>query len=190
MIAAKSLQFIIEQVALYDDTSAYKELFFTYHSHLLHFSYSITQSKEVSEEVISDIFLQIWIKRKTLTSIQNFHLYLYVSTKNLSINRLKKLKKERTFLLDEVIVEFKSIYYDPEQLMISSEMYKRIVNAIQDLPPRCQMIFKLIKEDRLSYKEVAELLGLSIKTVENQMTIALKKISQAIRFDVRKTISF
>jgi RNA polymerase sigma-70 factor (ECF subfamily) len=190
MIAANSLQYLIERVSLYDDTTAYKELFLKYYSRLLHFSYSITHSKETSEEIISDIFLQIWNKRKTLTGIQNFHLYLYVSTKNLSINRLRKLKKEKVFSLDEVIVEFKSIYYDPEQLLITSEMYKRIFQAIQALPPRCQLIFKLIKEDHLSYKEVAELLGLSVKTIENQMTIALKKISQSIRFDIKRTISF
>ena len=55
------------------------------------------------------------------------------------------------------------------------------------IPPRCQLIFKLVKEDGLKYREVAELLHLSTKTVENQMTIALKKIGQSVRIDLPKT---
>ena len=83
-------------------------------------------------------------------------------------------------------MEFRSIYLDPEQLMITSEMFRRVKEAIGELPPRCQLIFKLIKEDGLKYREVAELLGLSLKTIENQMTIALKKIGHSIEFDIPK----
>jgi RNA polymerase sigma-70 factor (ECF subfamily) len=68
-------------------------------------------------------------------------------------------------------------------------MTNRVQKAINDLPPRCQLIFKLIKEDGLKYREVAELLQVSIKTVENQMAIALRKIGQAIHFDIRTTLS-
>jgi RNA polymerase sigma factor (sigma-70 family) len=83
----------------------------------------------------------------------------------------------------------KNVYTDPEQLLITAEMQKRIMAAIQQLPPKCQLIFKLIREDGLKYKEVAELLNLSLKTIENQMTIALKKISESIRFDLSKTLN-
>jgi RNA polymerase sigma-70 factor (ECF subfamily) len=84
--------------------------------------------------------------------------------------------------LDDVKTEIRSLYYNPEQLMISAEMFKRICQAIQELPPRCQLIFKLVKEDNLRYKEVAELLHLSVKTVEAQMTIALKKLGNSVAF--------
>jgi RNA polymerase sigma-70 factor (ECF subfamily) len=73
--------------------------------------------------------------------------------------------------------------------MITAEMQKRIRSAIQTLPPKCRLIFKLIREDGLKYKEVAELLNLSLKTIENQMTIAIKKISEAIRFDFVRTLN-
>ena len=72
--------------------------------------------------------------------------------------------------------------------MITAEMVNKIHEAVQSLPARCKLIFKLVKEEELKYREVAELLNLSIKTVENQMTLALKKIGSAIGFDVHRSV--
>lgn len=178
---------MVNSIRLFEDADAYKQLFLLYHLRLIQFSYSITKNRESAEEVVSDVFLKIWSNRKSLDKIENVHLYLYICTKNLSINSLKKQNRQKLFSLDEAVVELKSLYFDPEQLMITSEMFKRIRYAVQQLPPRCQLIFKLVKEDGLKYKEVAELLGLSLKTIENQMAIALRKISKSIQFDAHKT---
>jgi RNA polymerase sigma-70 factor (ECF subfamily) len=188
MTAERNLDVLI--VRIYnDDAPAFKEIFLLYHSRLKQFSYSITHSKVQAEEIVSDVFLKIWLKRKTLIGIKNLHLYLYISTKNLSINYLMKEKKEKIFPVNEAIVELKSFSFNPEQIMLSTEMLGRIRFAILQLPPQCQLIFKLIKEDGLKYREVAELLSLSLKTVENQMTIALKKIAATIQFNAVKAIS-
>ena len=74
--------------------------------------------------------------------------------------------------------------------MISAEAIKQIQEAIQELPPRCRLIFKLVKEEGLKYKEVAELLQLSVKTVENQMSLAFKKIGSAIDFKLHQLTVF
>lgn len=187
MIATTLLNKLIHKIALYDDAIAYKELFLIYHQRLVNFSSSITHSRESSEEVVSDVFIKIWTNRAALTRVENFHLYIYIITKNLSINRFLKDKNRPSFSLDETVVDMHSFYSDPEQLMITGEMHKRIQSAIQTLPPKCRLIFKLIKEDGLKYREVAELLTLSLKTVENQMTIALRRIGESIRFDLSKT---
>jgi RNA polymerase sigma-70 factor (family 1) len=181
-------QDLVARIALNDDSVAYKQLFLHYHPKLLSFSYSITHCKESSEEVVSDVFLNIWNARQRLLRIGNFHLYLYVSTKNISLNYLARQKREQVFSLDDVKTELRSLYFDPEQLMITSEMFQRIRKAVQDLPPKCQLIFKLVKEDNLRYKEVAELLHLSVKTVETQMSIALRKLGTAIPFKVPSVI--
>ena len=177
-----TLKELVARVALNDDSAAYKKLFLAYYSRLLSFSFAITHCKESSEEVVSDVFLKIWNNRKTLLRIENFPLYLYVSTKNISLNYLAKQKREQVFSLDDVKTEFRSLYFDPEQMMITSEMFKRICFAVKELPPKCQLIFKLVKEDNLRYKEVAELLHISIKTVEAQMSIALRKLGASIAF--------
>jgi RNA polymerase sigma-70 factor (ECF subfamily) len=182
-MTSTALHELVARVALNDDSAAYKKLFLHYHPRLISFSYAITHSKESSEEVVSDVFLKIWNARKTLLRIENFPLYLYVSTKNVSLNYLAKQKREQVFSLENVKTELRSLYFDPEQLMITSEMFLRIRKAIQALPPKCQLIFKLVKEDNLKYKEVAELLHLSVKTVEAQMSIALKKLGNSIAFE-------
>ena len=69
-------------------------------------------------------------------------------------------------------------------------MRNRIQHAVNQLPPRCKIIFKLIKEDGLKYREVAEILNLSVKTVDNQLATALRKIGNAINIDLRKVIRF
>lgn len=186
-IAPSQSSRLVHRIALYDDAIAYKELFLLYYTPLVQFSTLITRCRESAEEVVSDVFLKVWDHRSSLTRVENFHLYIYVATKNLSINSLQKSKRAASFSLEDVQVEFKSIYLDPEQLMITSEMFKRLRDAVAELPPRCQLIFKLVKEDGLRHREVAELLNLSLKTVENQMTIALKKIGQSIRFISPKT---
>ncbi len=178
---------LLARISLNDDEQAYRRFFVHYHPRLLQFAQSITLSRETAEEVVSDVFLKIWNIRDSLLEIRNLPLYLYVITRNRSINTLEKQKRERTCWLDDSQVELRSFYYDPEQLMISSEMFRRIEAAVQALPPRCRMIFKLVKEDGFSYAETADLLQLSVKTVEAQMTIALRKLGAAIPF--RKTSS-
>ena len=140
MIASSAINKLLSRIALYDDSSAYKELFLLYHSRLVQFSTLITHSRESAEEVVSDVFLKIWNNRSSLTRIENFHLYIYIITKNLSINCLSKEKRDQSFSLDEVMVEFKSIYLDPEQLMKTPEKNKRHSNAIKEQPPRTHQI--------------------------------------------------
>lgn len=188
MRTANELNHLVDRIAD-DDPVAYKELFLLYQPRLVHFSCTITHAKEPAEEIVSDVFLKIWLNRKSLHEIQNLHLYLYISTKNASINYVLQQKKKSFFSLDETVVELRSIYYDPEQLLITAEMLQRIRQAIQQLPPKCRLIFKLVKEDGLKYREVAELLHLSVKTIEAQMAIALRKIHASIQFNMEKTFS-
>lgn len=185
MAAIRDIEALKMLIAL-GDATAYKGLFILYHPKLVKFSYSFTHCKEAAEEIVSDVFLKIWLRRKSLTQIANLHLYLYVSAKNLSFNYLLKQKRVRTFSLDQVNAEFNGVGLNPEQIFISGELYQRIHFAVSHLPPKCHLIFKLIKEDGLKYKQVAELLGLSVKTVECQMSIALRKISLGTQFDLSK----
>jgi len=135
------------------------------------------------------VFIKVWEKRKELEKIENLKLYLYVSTRNTAYNYLDKEKRSATNALDNVQAEFTSVYFDPEQLLITADMLTRIQKAIDQLPPKCKMIFRLAKEDGLKYREVAEILNISVKTVENQLAIAIQKIGSAVSFDIRKTLS-
>ena len=88
--------------------------------------------------------------------------------------------------LDDILVTPASINYNPEQILITSELANRINATIAMLPTRCKLIFKLAKEDGLKYNEIAQLLNISVKTIDNQMAIAVKKIGNAISFNLQK----
>jgi RNA polymerase sigma-70 factor (ECF subfamily) len=188
MLASLHIQELQQRIALYDDQGAYKELFALFYKSLQQFAISFVRSPESAEEIVSDVFIKVWKKRAVLHRIQNLKLYLFVSTKNGALNYLRTQKK--VFLQPEqYFIQLQSIYFDPEKLMLTAEMMNRVQKAINDLPPRCQLIFKLVKEDGLKYREVADLLQVSLKTVENQMSIAIRKIGLAIHFDIRTTLS-
>ncbi|MGN6494498.1 MAG: RNA polymerase sigma-70 factor [Agriterribacter sp.] len=171
------------------DQQAYNDLFLRFYPSLKQFAYSFLKSKQLSEEAVSDVFINIWEKRKELHTITNLKLYLFTSTRNAALNYLKKQKGLNNLHVEDYWVELNSIYFDPEQLMITAEMIAKVHEAIQSLPARCRLIFKLVKEEGLKYREVAELLNLSVKTVENQMTLALKKIGSAIGFNIHRSVS-
>ncbi len=176
------------QLCTADDQQAYKGLYLHFQPWLYQFAYSYIKSHELAEEIVSDVFIRVWEKRKQLSGVANLRLYLYVSTKNFSLNYLQKIRKNRAFQLEELSVEISSLYADPEQLMITRQMYDRVSFAVNQLPPRCKMIFKLVKEDGLKYREVAELLDLSVKTVEAQMSMAIRKLANTIRFESHRSL--
>jgi RNA polymerase sigma-70 factor (ECF subfamily) len=190
----ENIRLLQQAIACFDDEQAYRQLFILFQPSLLQFAISMTKSKELSEEIVSDVFIKIWQKRHQLDKIENLTYYLFTAVKNQALNELQKQRKNLSLALDEVNVQFRSLYYDPEQKLISTEMIRSIQAAISQLPPRCQLIFKLIKENGLKYKEVAELLHLSVKTIENQMTLAIKKIGASIgnesKLDSRQLVDF
>ncbi|MBL7751905.1 MAG: RNA polymerase sigma-70 factor [Chitinophagaceae bacterium] len=177
---------LLSEIAVHDDQSAYKELFLMMHGRLSSFATSILKSKYDAEEVVSDVFMRIWEKRVQLAQVESPLFYLFTAVKNQSINRLNSDKKNRQISPEHWMVQLNSVYFNPEKLMMTAEMLKYINNTINTLPPKCRMVFKLIKEDGLRYKEVAELLGISVKTVEAQMAIALRRIGKCMQLEVKE----
>lgn len=178
---------LFQRIALHDDQEAYKELFYTLQPRLNQFAFSILKSVEEAEDIVSEGFIRIWEKRKLLLNVESPRFYMYTAVKNLSLNRIKRNKRQTSLVSDEWAVQVTSIYADPEQMMISGEVIRRIQMAVDALPPRCRMIFRLVKEDGLKYREVAELMSLSVKTVEAQMAIALRRIAQCMPVNIRNT---
>lgn len=152
-----------------------------YYRRLCHFVLPLVHTKEVTEEIVADTFMGIWQKRHLLTAVSNPEVYLFVCAKNRTLKHLK-LKALITVSLEdspECVLE-----RDPSDILISSEMLLRINKAIETLPPRCKLIFILVKENNLKYREVADLLDISEKTVEVQISTALRKLSASIPFSL------
>jgi len=165
----------------FTDEHAFEDLYRHYFARLYRFCFSIVHVKEPAEEIIHDVFMNLWKKRDSLPEIDNLDVYLYVAVKNYSLNYLRDNHFLHTVDIEQHCSNYIQFHADPEALLVSTETVKAVLAVIDQLPPRCKLIFKLIKEDGLKQKDVAELLGLSIKTVEAQLGIALKKIAAALK---------
>jgi RNA polymerase sigma-70 factor (family 1) len=182
------IQYLQSRISRFDDQLAYKELFTSFYPSLFQFVTGIIKSRQSAEEVVSDLFMKIWEKRKTLEDIQNLRVYCFVAARHLSINQLEKQKRQHNANIEDYKSRLIYPAPDPEQSMISAEMLRRIQDVVEQLPPRCKLSFKLVKEYGFKYREAAEILQVSEKTIENQLSIALKKISSAIHFDIGRSI--
>jgi RNA polymerase sigma-70 factor (family 1) len=187
-IAALRIQYLQSRISRFDDQLAYKELFTGFYPFLFHFVTGIVKSRQSAEEIVSDLFMKIWEKRKTLEEIQNLRVYCFVAARHLSINQLEKQKRQHSVNIEDYKGRLIHMAPDPEQSMISAEMLRRVREVVEELPPRCKLSFKLVKEYGFKYREAAEILQVSEKTIENQLTIALRKISSAIHFDIGRSI--
>lgn len=189
MISSEEIKEIQKKISQLDDQQAYGQLYVAYMPYLLKFANSIIKNHQLSEEIVSDVFIKIWQNRQEIARVENLKLYMYVSTKNTALNYLSRHYRKEIISLEEMSMNTIMSPYNPEQLMITSEAVRKINDEIQKLPPRCKLIFKLAKEDKLKYSEIARLLNISVKTIDNQMATALKKISSAISFNLKKTCS-
>ncbi len=155
------------------DQLAFKHLFETYFSPLCRFMYVYINKKEVVEELALDIFTYVWENRQTLQIYISFKAYLFQAARNRSLNELRK--KDQTIPLDELNTDI------ADTLLISlekDELFVLIQEAIASLPDRCKEVFQLSRDEHLTNKEIAEKLDISVKTVEAQITKALKKIKE------------
>lgn len=153
------------------------ELYKLFSKRLHHFARVITRSAETAEEVVEDVFVKMWSNRARINEIENLTVYLYVSVKNRSLNAISQKATELIRApFDDLDIEAGQVATDPYNLLVTAEMMKRMQQAVDNLPPRCKMIFKLVREDGLKHREVAEILNISLNTVDVQMAIAIKKI--------------
>jgi RNA polymerase sigma-70 factor (ECF subfamily) len=171
----------IKQRIAFADEKAFRQLFDCYAPKLIQFALSIIKDKEVAMEIVHEVFVKIWKLKERTPHILNLKVYLYTAVKNTAVNYLSgKFATLCTESFDDTNIQLRDEDC-PEQLLITAEIFKQIQQAVEQLPPRCKMIFKLVREDDLKYKEVAEILNISANTVDAQMVIAVKRISEKVK---------
>lgn len=160
------------------DQKAFKELFDRYFTDLVRFSAKLTSNPLASEEIVQDTFVYIWQKRHEIEINSGIKSYLFTATRNASFNFLKS----RGFKEETMLESLTPGNDDPLSKIDNAQDFKKVVTkAIQDLPEACRTIFLLSRNFNFSNKEIAEELNISIKTVENQMTIALRKLREYLQ---------
>lgn len=173
---APDFRYLQNRIASFDDKQAYKKVFMHFFPRLRSFVLSVIGSAETAEEIASDSLLQVWLRRAELPAINNLAAWLYTSARNRALNHLNKSAQSSILSLELQDVEYIFRGADPEQELISRELIGQINDAVNELPPKCKLIFKMIREDGLRYKEVAGILNISVNTIDTQMAIAVKRI--------------
>jgi len=163
------------------DEHAFSELFNTHHQLLGTHIYRITDSVELAEEVVQDVFLKIWMSRETLTSVQNFRAYLFVISKNHALNCLRKVAKERIY---QKTLEKNASSITPDDSPGLAGYYSLLDEAIDHLPPQQQKVYLLSRHNRLKYDEIARQMGLSRETVKKYLQGATHSITSFVQSNI------
>jgi len=150
---------------------------------LHYFAKQYVYNNDDAEELVNDSFIAIWGKREELIFDQSLKPYLYTTVKNRCINFIKKNKIE-TIEIEKANYELVAEdTFDVLQQLNKKETENLIFAAIAKLPPKCKQVFLLSRKEELSYKEIAAILDINIKTVENQIGIALKFIRKKLSIE-------
>lgn len=153
---------------------------------LLWFAIGFLKHKEISEEIVSDVYVKIWINRAQLESIINLKSYLFICVRNGCLSHLRKVKNEKIISIDS-ISEFQFVQVEgSEESLIEKEIIEQIYAAIETLPCKCKIAFTLAKINGLKYREIAEVLGITEKTVNNHLVLAVKKITELLNVNKKQ----
>lgn len=164
------------------DEYAFKKLFLRYYDPLCNFAWRFTRSKSISEDIVQDLFSDLWNLRKSLDPQQSISVYLYQAVKNKALDHIDHQKVVRRHQsnvaqTDKNVVQMQERIHTQEE----EKFIKAVRQAIDDLPQRAQQVYILHREDGLTYREIAEVMDISIKTVESQMSRALDLLRARLR---------
>lgn len=167
----------------YMDERSLHRLVEVYSNDLLYYAQYLVHSKEEAEEIVSDVFFEVWQNRDKFSSVRNEKTWLLTVTHNKAVSFLRKKTSEMASVSWEEIEDY-GVPVDlqtPDTRLISQEEMTRINRIIAQLPPRCRQVFVLAKIERLPYKEIADFLGISVKTINIHIAKALEAISSALK---------
>jgi RNA polymerase sigma-70 factor (ECF subfamily) len=157
------------------DQGSFEHLFREYFPPLMTFARKILGDEDDAREIVHRVFINLWEKRKDLDLSTSLKSYLFTSVHNRSLNLIRDRKKFSDAEIPEVAGD-----HDVSQQMETLELENRISEVIASLPEKCREIFELNRFEGLKYSEIAEKLDISVKTVENQMSKALKILREKL----------
>ena len=162
------------------DKELFEKLFRSYYQSLCRYANGLLNDTDEAEEVVQQMFVTIWEKRSSIEIKVSFKSYLYRSVHNSCLNHLEKLKVRQMYIGQHTGNEEASSDHSERNLQ-KSELQARISEALKKLPEQCRKVFLLSRHDEMKYAEIANHLGISIKTVENQMGKALRIMREELK---------
>ena len=160
---------------------AFRAFYDLYYLKVYRFVHYFLQSPCDCETVVSDIFFFFWEKRQLLEKVENIEAYLYQISRNESFHYIKKRKNETFVSIDDMYIDLPLVANSVEDTITENEMMQVYQFAVDKLPERCKNVFLMVREQKLSHKEVSEIMGITPGTIEIQMNIAIKKIINIVK---------
>ena len=162
------------------DRKAFKELFLKFYDPLCQFVWTYTRSGHISEELVQDVFLTVWELRENLDPAQDIRSYLYRSVRNRALNHIKHRNLANEYNNDIEWLKPSPVTQQHSYDTGSTTFEKEVKQAIRNLPDGARRIYILSRKEGLTYREIAAVLDISIKTVESQMSRALKMLRETL----------
>lgn len=159
----------------------FRQLHDKYAPALHQIAFRVTRSEQQSEDIVQEVFLQLWGHRAEIGAIQNMDAWLYRVTENKVMDFLRKTAADRR-LREALWARTRAFIDETEQLLEAKESFSSIRKAVSQLPPQRQLIYQLNREKGLNYKEIADVLSISRHTVKNQLSMALRSLQRFLLF--------
>jgi len=161
------------------DKMAFSELYNRYWDKLFGAAFKRVKNVEVAEEIVQDLFTDIWSRRKGLDIKSELPVYLFSAIKYRVINYIHKEQLKNSFVNNGVAI-FSELDNSTEELVIANDLKNHVDNNVQLLPVKCREVYELSRNEHQSNKAIAQKLSISEKTVENQITKALKRLRTSL----------
>ncbi|QRR02546.1 RNA polymerase sigma-70 factor [Dyadobacter sandarakinus] len=177
------LENLFGKVVATGDYLAFRELFNRYYCTLCNYAMRVVSTREMAEEVVADVFVKLWKNREQIEVHTSFQAYIYRAVRNQALDYLKlrvHRQNERESLESVQWNLSHADHFSPAEELSFNEFFNHVEDCIRALPRQCQLIFRLSREEGLRYRDIAERLDISIKTVETQMSRALKVLRERV----------
>jgi RNA polymerase sigma-70 factor (ECF subfamily) len=171
---------LLEVLHATDDHDAYACLFRRHYSGLCAYVNVMVRCRQASDEIVSDVLLKLWNARRELRIQSSLKAYLTICARNNAIDYLRRVQRRRTVGAEAIDPERPSRHDSPFDALVHEETNALIEAAINGLPPQGRTIFRLSRDQGMKYREIAEHLGLSIKTIETHMTRSLVYLRERV----------
>lgn len=158
---------LLQKIAEGDEDS-FAQIYGAYHESLSLFVLKFVKSKELSNDIIQEVFIRIWEHRSELPEIDSFKAYLFTIARNLTLNFLKKASRQNA-VIAEIARNYKPVACIGEDRLLSNQYKQFIEEVLQSLPPQTRTVFRLCREEEKSYDEVAACLGISRNAVKKHI---------------------
>jgi RNA polymerase sigma-70 factor (ECF subfamily) len=163
------------------DQRAFEEIFRAHYGALCGFARRHVGEDGTAEELVQDVFAAVWAKREGWTITSSVRSYLFAAVRNRALNQRARESRERDWLQSELgAIELFPAVLDAIDEQDTEDRLRAVNSAIESLPERCRLVMHLRWRDQLSYAEIAEVMGISVKGVENQLARGLKRLRDGL----------